>query len=136
MIHADGREILPINYVVDAIKNIYLPNSIDASLYMKMQYDGYMGIWDHTAPDKKETPWPLLFVSPKEDLAKVDPLDFRLDQFVENRVYELFGIPFHELIQFPRRDFLKVINAAKKHSSKTLDEGSSELKKLEKALKG
>jgi len=136
MIRSEAREILPVNYVLNSIKDVYLPHPIDAKIFMDMQYDNYMDIWDHNGPDKKDTPWPLLLVSPKEDLARVDPLDFRLDQYVENKVYELFGIPFHELIQFPRRDFLKVINSAKKHSARSIDIGSSELKKLEKTLKG
>jgi hypothetical protein len=110
------------------------PNVVEADLIMRMEYESAFGIYDHQAPDNPEVPWPLLFVSPKESLANVDPLDFRLDQFAENRVHEIFGISFDQLIQFPRRDFLKVIASAKKHSAKALGGTSGKLRDLEKML--
>lgn len=116
--------------------NAHFPNVVEADYFMRMQYETAFGIIDHQAPDQKEIPWPLLFVSPRESLTTVDPLDFRLDQFAENRVHEIFGISFDELIQFPRRDFLKVIESAKKHSAKLLGAGNKQLQDLEKALKG
>lgn len=114
--------------------NAKLPNVVDAELFMRMKYETAFGIYNHDAPDDKNVPWPLLFCSPLEDLARVDPLDFRLDQFAENRVHEIFGFSFDELIRYPRRDFLKVINSAKKHSAKLLGGGSSAIKQLEKML--
>lgn len=110
------------------------PNVVEADLFMRMKYDSAFGIFDHDAPDRKDVPWPLLYVSPREDLSVVDPLDFRLDQYIENRVQELTGVPFHELIQFPRRDFLKVISSCKKHSAKLYGGGNSTLKNLERML--
>lgn len=111
-----------------------LPNVVDAELFMRMKYETAFGIYNHDAPDDKTIPWPLLFCSPLEDLARVDPLDFRLDQFAENRVHEIFGLSFDELIRYPRRDFLKVINSAKKHSAKLLGAGNGAIKQLEKLL--
>ena len=101
---------------------------------MQMYYESAFGIYDHSAQDSPETPWPLLVPTQKESLTLLDPLDFRLDQFAENRVFEVTGIPFHELIQFPRRDYLKAIAAAKKHSEKALGVGDRSLKKLEQML--
>lgn len=111
------------------------PNVVEADLIMRMHYETAFGIYDHHGPENPDVPWPLLYLSPKESLAEVDPLDFRLDQFAENRVFEIFGIPFDQLIQFPRRDFLKVIQSAKKHSAKTLGGAGRELKKLEDLLR-
>lgn len=101
---------------------------------MRMKYESAFGIYNHDLPDDPATPWPLLFCSPREDLSAVDPLDFRLDQFAENRVAEIFGFSFDELIQWPRRDFLKVMNSAKKHSSRLYGAGNKTLKDLEKML--
>lgn len=64
----------------------------------------------------------------------MDPLDFRLDQFAENKVFELFGIPFTEFIRLSRYDLLKVLESAKKHSARLLGAGGADLKKLEKML--
>lgn len=111
-----------------------LPNVVDAELFMRMKYETAFGIYNHDAPDDKNIPWPLLFCSPLEDLARVDPFDFRLDQFAENRVHEIFGLSFDEVIRWPRRDFLKVINSAKKHSAKLLGAGNGAIKQLEKLL--
>ncbi|BAQ02716.2 hypothetical protein [Ralstonia phage RSL2] len=119
---------------MEAMTNTKLPNVVDAELFMRMKYETAFGIYNHDAPDDKSVPWPLLFCSPLEDLARVDPLDFRLDQFAENRVHEIFGLSFDELIRYPRRDFLKVINSAKKHSAKLLGAGNGAIQKLEKLL--
>lgn len=102
---------------------------------MRMEYETAFGIYNHQAPDDLNVPWPLLAVSPKESMALIDPLDFRLDQYAENRVYEIFGISFDQLIRFPRSDFLKVIQSAKKHSARVLGGGMKDLRKLEDALK-
>lgn len=135
MARVEEREYSPANVILQAIREMKFPNVVEASLFMNMRYDVAFGIYDHDAPDRPDVPWPLLYVSPKEDLARVDPLDFRLDQFAENRVFDIFGIPFDELIQFPRRDYLKVIAAAKKHSAKALGGRGTDLKKLEDALR-
>uniref|UniRef100_A0AAU7PFI9 Uncharacterized protein n=1 Tax=Burkholderia phage vB_BgluM-SURPRISE13 TaxID=3159457 RepID=A0AAU7PFI9_9VIRU len=111
-----------------------LPNVVDAELFMRMKYETAFGIYNHDLPDDPKVPWPLLFCSPREDLAVADPLDFRLDQFAENRVHEIFGFSFDELIHYPRRDFLKVMNSAKKHSAKMYGQGNGFLKKLEQQL--
>lgn len=130
MARLEERNESPVNLVLESVRNVHLPNRIEASLYLQMRYEQAFGIFDHDAPDDPNTPWPLMAMSPREDLARVDPLDFRLDQYAENRVFEIFGIPFDELIQFPRRDFLKVINSAKKHSARLAGVGSSQLAKL------
>ena len=101
---------------------------------MRMKYETAFGIYNHDGPDQQGIPWPLLFCSPREDLSVVDPLDFRLDQFAENRVHEIFGFSFDEMIRWPRRDFLKVMNSAKKHAAKLYGGGNSTLKKLEQML--
>lgn len=120
--------------ILQAIREAKFPNIVEANIFMSMRYDVAFGIYDHDAPDRPDVPWPLLYVSPKEDLTRVDPLDFRLDQYAENRVFDIFGIPFDELIKFPRRDYLKVIQAAKKHSAKALGGRGTDLSKLEKLL--
>lgn len=124
-----------MNVILQAMTKLRFPNVVEADLIMRMQYETAFGIYNHDGPEDKDVPWPLLYVSPKESLASVDPLDFRLDQFAENRVYDIFGIPFDQLIQFPRRDFLKVIASAKKHSAKALGGVSKDFKKLEETLK-
>lgn len=87
---------------------------------MQMEYETAYSIYDHFKPDDPNVPWPILAVSPKESVSMVDPMDFRLDQFAENRVHEIFGLSFDEVIHYPRRDYLKVIESAKKHSAKYL----------------
>lgn len=101
---------------------------------MRQKYETEMGIYDHGKDDDPNVPWPLLALSPMESLTSVDPMAFRLDQFAENRVADVFGISFDQLIQFPRRDYLQVIASAKKHSGKALSGTDAKLKELEKAL--
>lgn len=101
---------------------------------MRMQYETAYGIFNHDAKDDPSVPWPLLALSTKESLNLVDPLDFRLDQFAENRVFEIFGVPFDQLLQFPRADYLKVIQSAKKHSSKMFGGVDRQFKELEKVF--
>ncbi|BAS04987.2 hypothetical protein [Ralstonia phage RSF1] len=131
---AEDKQYNPANVILDAMTTARLPNVVDAELFMRMKYETAFGIYNHDAPDTEAVPWPLLFCSPLEDLSVVDPIDFRLDQFAENRVHEIFGLSFDELIHYPRRDFLKVINSAKKHSAKLFGAGSSLLKNLERQL--
>lgn len=99
---------------------------------MRQAYETAFNIFNHDLPDDPKVPWPLLAISPKEALDKVDPLDFRLTQYAENRVHEIFGIPFDQLLHFPRRDYLKVIAAAKKQSGNLNDASDSGLKELER----
>jgi hypothetical protein len=120
--------------ILDAMTKAKLPNVVDAELFMRMKYETAFGIYNHDAEDNPAVPWPLLFCSSREDLSSVDPLDFRLDQFAENRVHEIFGFSFDELIHYPRRDFLKVMNSAKKHSAKLFGGGNRTLTQLEKLL--
>lgn len=110
------------------------PNVVEADMMMRMKYETAFDIYDHDKDDDPEVPWPLLAISPRESMNLVDPLDFRLDQFAENRVYDIFGIPFDQLIQFPRKDFLKVIASAKKHSGKLLGGSDTRMKELERSL--
>lgn len=128
---AEKRKNSPTNLVLEAVRTMHLPNSVEADMMLSMQYDTAFGIYDHEAKDREDVPWPLLYNSPLEDLARADPLDFRLDQFAENRVFDIFGIPFNELIQFPRADYLKVISSAKKHSAKALGQRGNDISKLE-----
>lgn len=107
---------------------------LEADMYMRMQYETAYGIYNHFGPDDPNVPWPLMLASHKEGLMNIDPLDFRLDQYAENKVFDLFGIPFDVLIQFTRHDFLKVINSAKKHNARLLTAANG-LKKLEEDLK-
>jgi len=130
----EWKHLNPANVILDAMTHAHLPNVVDAELWMRMKYETAFGIYDHDGPDQQGIPWPLLFCSPLEDVSIVDPLDFRLDQFIENRVHELTGLSFNELIHYPRRDFLKVMNSAKKHSAKLFGAGNSQLKKLEQML--
>ncbi len=110
------------------------PNVVEADLFMRMQYETAFGIHNHYAPESKEVPFPLLTMAPRESLTLLDPLDFRLDQYAENAVNETFGIPFNELIQFPRADYLKVIATAKRYALKKQGLTDSKLKELEAAL--
>lgn len=99
---------------------------------MRVKYETAFRIHDHFAPDDPEVPWPLLAISPRESPNMMDPLDFRLDQFAENKVHELFGISFLEFIALPRYDLLKILDSAKKHSARLLNSGDTGFKKLEK----
>lgn len=117
-----------------------MPNAVQADLYMNMRYDTAFGIYDHDLPDPTDAegklinPWPLMIVSPKEDLSKVDPLDFRLDQFIENRVFDLTGISFDVAMSYSRADYLKLIAKSKKHAALVNGLGA-DLKKLEDQLR-
>lgn len=117
--------------MLESLSTAKFPNVVEADLFLRMRYETTFGIYDHDAPDNPEVPWPLLAMSPKESLSALDPLDFRLDQYAENQVMQIFGIPFDELIKFPRASFLKVIHSAKKHSSRMNASSSNVLKNLE-----
>lgn len=131
----EKRKHSPTNLVLETVGAVQMPNVVEAEMMLNMQYDTAFGIYDHKADDREDVPWPLLYNSPLEDLARVDPLDFRLDQYAENRVFDIFGIPFDQLIQFPRADYLKVIASAKKHSGKALGQRSGDFNRLENLLK-
>lgn len=134
MAKQEDRNESPINFILQALTKLRFPNVVEAGIMMRMQYETAFGIHNHEAKDDPKVPWPLLAMSPKESLTVVDPLDFRLDQFAENRVHDIFGIAFDDLIQFPRADYLKVIASAKKHSAKLAGTGDRQLRDLEKAM--
>lgn len=123
-----------MNVILSAMTNAKFPNVVEADIFMRMKYETAFGIYNHDAPESKEVPFPLLALTPRESLTLLDPLDFRLDQYAENMVNEQFGIPFHELIQFPRADYLKVIGAAKKFASKKMGLTDAKVKELERLL--
>lgn len=118
---------------MDALTKLEFPNVVEAELMMRVEYEKAFNIYDHSGPDNPNVPWPLLAISPKESLNVVDPLKFRTDQFAENRVAEIFGMSFDQLIQYPRRDYLIMIESAKKHSNKLDGLTDSKLRSLERA---
>lgn len=104
--------------LLNSIRNVYLPNGVDADIYLRAQYETTFGIYNHYGPDDPKVPWPLMAVSPKEDLSAPNFLKLRLDQFAEYQVHSIFGLSFDELMEYPRREFLQVLSAAKAHSAK------------------
>lgn len=111
------------------------PSVLDAQMFMQTKYDTAFGVFDHFGPDNPEVPWPHLYVSPNESLLNADPLDFRLDQHAENKVFDIFGIPFHEMIRYTRYDLLKVLASAKKHNATLVRASSAGMGELERILK-
>lgn len=118
---------------MEALTKLEFPNVVEANLMMRIEYEKAFSIYDHAGPERPDVPWPLLAISPRESLNIVDPLQFRLDQFAENQVGEIFNMSFDQLIQYPRRDYLRVIEAAKKHSGKLNGLSDSKLRSLERA---
>lgn len=123
-----------MNVILSAMTNAKFPNVVEADIFMRMKYETAFGIYNHDAPESKEVPFPLLALTPRESLTLLDPLDFRLDQYAENMVNEQFGIPFNELIQFPRADYLKVMAAAKKYAARKNGMTDAKVKELERLL--
>lgn len=108
---------------------------MEAKLWMQMRYETAFGIYDHNAPDDPQVPWPLMAVSIKEDLSRVDLLKLRLDQHAEYKVFEIFGLSFDTFIQLPRRDLLMVLESAKKHAAMANRVGNDMFSKLEAMMK-
>ena len=110
---------------------------------LRQAYETVYGIFNHQGPDDPETPWPLMANTFKEDLSRVSPLKFRLDQYADNRVFDIFGISFDDLLEYPRREYLEVIEAAKRANQRNttgvgsrLDSLEAELRKLNKMPAG
>lgn len=101
---------------------------------LRQAYETAYGIYNHQGPDESDVPWPLMVLSHKEDMSRVSPLKFRLDQFADNRVYDLFGLSFDDLLEYPRREYLEVIEAAKRANQRSQGGLGGRLDNLEKEL--
>lgn len=102
---------------------------------MQTKYDTAFKVYDHYGPDDPSVPWPHLYVAPNESLLNADPLDFRLDQHAENKVFDIFGISFPELMSCTRYDVLKILASAKKHNATLVRASTAGVTELERMMK-